>query len=323
MKLTDLKIHQIEFILQAETHFHLGAQAGSQFRGALWGYLQRLACTDPANQDDPLHSQYCPACYLLSLEAHSPRGQNPPRPFVIRPPLSPRAEDDRYYTVGQSLTLGINLLGSAVNLFPYIAQAVLQMGRGGVGYGRGRFSIQAIQSVHPITRKRTELMVDGKIQLPCYPLTQADIDAFINRWATDTISLRFRTPTQINFQGTLQQRPQFDHLISRLLERLEAITYHYTASGSGLDWSETYQSLVECASHVTPKLDNTRWIQVKGGSRRANRLQDLSGFVGDVIFAGNIEPFLPYLLWGQAFHIGKNTVKGNGWYDILADSRFI
>lgn len=320
MKLNDLRIHQVEFTLQAETHFHLGAQAGSQFRGALWGYLRRLACTDPINTDDPLHSRFCPACYLLTLEANSPRGQNPPRPFVIRPPLASRAEDDRYYTIGEALSLGINILGSAVNLFPYIAQAILQMGQGGVGYGRGRFSIHSIHSVHPLTKQRVELMADGKTQLPSQPLTQSNIDEVVSCWTYDKINLRFFTPTQINHQGTLQQRPHFSHLIARLLERLEAITYHYTDLGHNRDWSEIYQSLTERATYIKPELDNTRWIQVKGGSRRANRLQDLSGFVGEVSFAGNIRPFLPYLLWGQATHIGKNTVKGNGWYQFYAEA---
>lgn len=316
MQLTDFTIHQIEFTLKADTDLHLGVQAGAQFRGALWSHLQRLACTDPSQQNNPSHSQYCPACFLLALEAPSARGNTPPRPFVIRPPLASRAEDDRYYITGDSFKLGVNLFGYAIKLFPYVAQAIMQIGMSGVGYHRGRYTIQKIESVHPITKKRTTLMEEGITKIPSQPLTYDDVCTFLNNWVADTVELRFLTPTQINNKGKLSQRPQFALIIARLLERLEAIYYHYTKTDRLLDWSDTYQSLVSQAEAITITLDNTRWIESKGGSRRANRLQDLSGFVGDAQFTGNIKPFLPYLLWGQSLHIGKNTPKGNGWLQI-------
>jgi len=27
-------------------------------------------------------------------------------------------------------------------------------------------------------------------------------------------------------------------------------------------------------------------------------------------------PLLPWLVWGQFTHVGKNAVKGDGWYEI-------
>jgi len=316
MQLTEFSIHQIEFTLQAETNVHLGTQAGSQFRGALWDHLQRIACIEPSQQNNPKHSMNCPACFLLALEIPSARGHTPPRPFVIRPPLAVRAEDDRQYTVGESFKLGVNLFGYAVKLFPYVAQAIMQIGNSGVGYHRGRYAIQQIEAVHPITGKRVDLLKNGKSEIPSQALTHDDICKTTRNWSSDSLNLRFLTPTQIYRQGKFDHRPQFAPIIARLLERLEAIHHHYTQTEVLLDWSETYQSLVAQADTITISLDNTRWIETKGGSRRANRLQDLSGFVGDVQFRGNITPFLPYLLWGQALHIGKNTPKGNGWYTI-------
>jgi CRISPR/Cas system endoribonuclease Cas6 (RAMP superfamily) len=43
---------------------------------------------------------------------------------------------------------------------------------------------------------------------------------------------------------------------------------------------------------------------------------DLSGFVGEVSFEGDLAPFVPYLKLGEYVHVGKNAVFGNGWYEI-------
>jgi CRISPR/Cas system endoribonuclease Cas6 (RAMP superfamily) len=56
-----------------------------------------------------------------------------------------------------------------------------------------------------------------------------------------------------------------------------------------------------------------------GSSRyswRRDVSHDLSGFVGEIVFEGELEPFLPYLRLGEYLHVGKNAVFGNGWFRI-------
>jgi len=57
----------------------------------------------------------------------------------------------------------------------------------------------------------------------------------------------------------------------------------------------------------------SQWIDRSRRTRRGET-QDLSGFVGEVIYRGDIEPFLPLLLLGEYVHVGKNAAFGNGWY---------
>jgi hypothetical protein len=35
-----------------------------------------------------------------------------------------------------------------------------------------------------------------------------------------------------------------------------------------------------------------------------------------VLQADDWSPFWPWLVWGQFVHVGKDAVKGNGWYEI-------
>lgn len=313
----DLSYHEIVFTLEAQTTVHMGIQAGSQLRGTLWYALEKFACTDPNAKGQPTHSQHCPMCYLMELQQKSPRGQNPPRPFLIRPPLAVRAEDDRVFATGESFKVGMILLASAQHLFPYLVKAMQGAGEQGVGYGRGRFSIRQIDTVHPLRDLMTLYAGGEDILMPSLPITQEDVDTMASYLDPGQLRLRFITPTIIKHQGKILQRPNFTAVIARLLERLQALTYHYSPQpASPEQWQPFYLSLKQQANAVKPIQDNTRWVKARGGSKRRNRVQDLSGFVGDVLLYGNLAPFHVPLVWGAGLQVGKNTVKGHGWYEI-------
>lgn len=46
---------------------------------------------------------------------------------------------------------------------------------------------------------------------------------------------------------------------------------------------------------------------------------DLSGFVGNITFEGDLTEFWPVL--GQYLHVGDNAVFGRGWYKIRQKSQ--
>ncbi|MGH2391800.1 MAG: CRISPR system precrRNA processing endoribonuclease RAMP protein Cas6 [Chloroflexota bacterium] len=43
----------------------------------------------------------------------------------------------------------------------------------------------------------------------------------------------------------------------------------------------------------------------------------MGGLVGKITFTGDLAPFLPWLVWGEIRHVGKDTAKGNGLYQIV------
>lgn len=319
----EIPVHHLRFQVEAATTVHLGAQAGAQLRGAFWNVLQEFACNAAATRQDSTHTAYCPMCRLMARETmQHPRGLNPPRPFAIQPPLGIYAEQDRLYNFGERFHFGVSLFGETSDLFPYLCQAVYRMGAVGVGYGRGQFVLKAVQAVNPISRTTVDLM-NGHTILPRspVPITAAQIVTETQRLNPHSLRLRFLTPTQIIENGSNPlRRPRFVTLIARLLERCQALEEHYTADGERhLVWRERHLQLTQMAADVQPTQDNTRWVNVRSGSRRSGKMTDIGGFVGEVRFEGYLRPFLPWLLWGQSLHIGKNAVKGNGWYEIAAD----
>ncbi len=315
----NLIVHHLRFTLRAEMLVQLGPQAGAQLRGALWAALQQFACTAPNIRLDPLHRQHCPMCRLMALETvEDARGSDPPRPFAVRPPLLPRIEQDRVFYAGDRFAVGINLFGDVVELFPYLCQAFYRMGEIGIGYGRGRFSLEQIEALDPFSGLTISLLENRRIMAgPGLPVTQDKIDHAAAALPSDQITLRFLTPAYIKYQGQRLIHPTFEALIARLLERCQAIELHYTDQPTSQPvWREHYLALTEAARQVRLAQDRTRWVEIGSGSRRTETRNSISGFVGEAVFEGDLAPFRSWLLWGQSLHVGKNTVKGDGWYEI-------
>jgi hypothetical protein len=59
-----------------------------------------------------------------------------------------------------------------------------------------------------------------------------------------------------------------------------------------------------------------RWEELRSYSTRQRRSTPTSGLLGAVVLeADDWCPFWPWLVWGQFVHVGKDAVKGNGWYE--------
>jgi CRISPR-associated endoribonuclease Cas6 len=310
----DLIVHHLRFTAEARTIIRFGPQAGAQLRGALWAALQQFACTDSMARSRPDHSAHCPMCRLMALETlQSARGMNPARPFAIQPPLM------TYFQSGEMFTFGISLFGDAADLFSYICQAVYRMGEIGVGYGRGQFILKQVEAINPLTGSTESVLRDRRISAPGIPVTADHIRQAAARLPTSQIRLRFLTPTQIIAEGSTMPQPEFDKLIARLLERCQSLELHYANQPTPQPlWRDLYFELTESAKNIRLAQNQTRWLHVQSGSRRSNFATSIGGFIGEVVYEGYLPLFREWLLWGQSVHVGKNAVKGNGWYEIVA-----
>lgn len=301
---------------------------GPSIRGALFGALRRHYCFAP-DEPEPAHSAVCPVCWLLSREDPSwERGRTPPRPYTIEPPLETKTR----YEPGESFSFGITLFGQATNLFPYLVLAVLEMGRMGIGRRgeenkrRGGFSLSLIEEVNPLTGQRRKLLAGGErmVQAPESPVEHKRVKALAKELAEklatrrSPLLMRFLTPTRIGERRVeenrwLVNRPLFAPFFRRLLERLEALSTLY---GEGPpNWDK--DALLALAEGVRLVEDRTRWVDIKSFSRRLGRPTPVGGFLGEAVYeAEDWRPLLPWLIWGTVTHVGKDAVKGNGWYRI-------
>lgn len=331
--MNDFSATHFRFEVEALTTLAFDDYTGSALRGGLVTALQRNFCP-VRDQADAAHQAICPVCWLLSHEA-TPGDSR--RPYAIEPLLPGStgrpAKAGFWFEPGERFQFGLTLFGQAVNLFPYLVLAVPRMGNDGVGrkldhgqrgpWQRGRFVLRAIQEVNPLTGVRRTLMGEGQqmVQTPQHAVTGAQVQAAAEQ-ATQRLqanggqlSLRFLTPTRIVHEKKLMHEPHFRPLFQRLLERVNELQRTFGQASEPPPWQE----LLALADQVTLTQNSAGWWDVQGRSSRLEREQQLGGFIGSAQYSAppDLWPsLLPWLIWGMSAHVGKNAVKGSGWYSL-------
>jgi len=148
------------------------------------------------------------------------------------------------------------------------------------------------------------------IAMPSLPITHTAVLERAERLPRDILCLELLTPLRLIVEAKLVHTLTFEALIRRLLRRLDQLALTTTGSGLNLPFGQ----LVEAAGAVRVLRNETRWLDASSHSSRTGRSTPIGGLVGQVVFGGDLDPFLPWLVWGEIAHVGKDATKGNGWY---------
>jgi hypothetical protein len=310
-----LSVLHLRFVVRAREPIAFNDQPGSAIRGALYEALASHFCSERDGAVTPNHQDRCPVCWLLAAEDPlRTRGQDMPRALTIEPPTETRL------MTGRTFSFGLSLVGRAQELLPYIIHAAEKMGHQGIGIGRGRFELREILEWSPLYDAERMLMNGREVQLPTLHVTPARVAEIAAAGRTDFTMLEFLTPLRLTSQGMLVKRAEPTVFVSRLLERCQALATHYahtTQIPAANDWKSALNTLKQAAEHVHIGYDDTKWVEAFSGSRRQGRMTPISGLIGLVRWDGTVTPLREWLLWGQSLHVGKDAVKGNGWYRVL------
>ena len=316
-----LTVHHLEFTATALTPVALGEQSGSALRGAVAGALWERFCANkpaPTCADCPL-VKLCPVAALVApMRDDDEQGSDQrPRPYVLRPPR----DGARTYAPGEPIRFGLALFGTAAALYPFVVMAASELERGGLGMRlpelggrRGTLRLSTIDAVSPLSGARQRLYdsASGQVQMPAMPLDAASVRAHAATLPAERITLRLHTPMRLIEQNRLLKRIALRPLIQRLMRRLDDLSIAYGAGPLGLD----FRALLDHAETVGVAEDRTRWVDVVSTSVRQQRRTPIGGLVGEATFVGDLAPLHELIVWGSLVHVGKNAVKGDGWYSI-------
>lgn len=301
---------------------HSGAALRGNFFQAIWGRFCNNKAA-PTCAECPLHTM-CPVSAIVApLREEHTRGRDIPRPYIILPPLADTGRSRRYQP-GSELIFGITLFGNIVQFLPYIIMAATTLEASGLGHKleenhghRGRFKIKQIESYHPVKAERQVIYQSGKllVDVPTLSVTGTDVSVKAASLPNDKITIDFLTPTRLIYQEKLVHHAAFYPLVQRLLERLTALEQLYGVE-EGQSPTKCWRELVQLAKEVECAEDMTRWQELHSYSSRARHVSAIGGIQGRAIFIGDLTPFRELLAWGELIHVGRNTVKGNGWYRI-------
>jgi hypothetical protein len=337
------KAHRLRFVTDVTSTVELNEHQGSAIRGALFHAMQARFCGNREARDCaacPLVAT-CPVATLLStLRPGAERGRDVPRPFTIQPPLPGNGghpvEDGRrrlffHYRPGEELVFGLTLYAQALQLFPYVVLTTKtfedaglgrRMERNGGRWRRGTLAVREIWAENPLTGERQAVLEPdgGMVEVPDVPITDHQVRqrvrARLEGGSGRRLQLRFLTPTRLVKNGRLVKPHafRFKPLLQRLLDRLEALSRDFSQSKLSIDFA----GLVAASERVRVVDNRLWWEELRSYSTRRRADSPTSGLLGSVILeADDWTPFLPYLVWGQFTHVGKDATKGNGAYRLI------
>ncbi len=332
----NFSLQYLRFHLEPKATLHMPAyNKGNMIRGGFGNTFRRIVCH--ANCREPESCELRGVCpYTAVFHPFVPedsekisKNRDIPRPFVIKPPL----ETKETYLPGEQLSFDVVLVGKTKDYLPYFIVTFKELSQAGLGRDRSPVELCAVGHVGsngievPVYTRENNL-----VQPPTNAISWADLcashcsdngsmnspqDGSVNSPQAGAanvtrITLRFLTPTMLKADGVHARRPAFGPIAKRLRDRINALSYFYCGNGLDID----FKAFGEQAEKIKTVADSTRWVESARYSRRREVMHDLSGFVGEVSFEGDLAPFIPYLKLGEYVHVGKNAVFGNGWYRI-------
>jgi hypothetical protein len=314
------RVHLLRFRAEVTSPLRLPAAMGGALRGALFSALRRQFCLadrGPACGQPDL-AIACPVCFLLApVDTAEPRGRDVPRPYVLRAPTA----GGPAYASGQTLEFWLTTFGRALSHVPYALLGVEEMGHHGIGAGRaGNFKLEEVWAENPLIGRQEAVYQRARgatVHLPSLPIddehVRQEVARLIGRGGGRRLTVDLVSPTRLIHERRLVKPEAFTFrvLLARLLERQSALRNRYGAPGNELT-AATGLPLLAGAEAVQIVDRQLRWVELFRGSGRHGRSLPMSGLVGHVELAGELEPFLPWLVWGCLTHVGKDAAMGNG-----------
>ncbi len=303
---------KVRFILVPVEPIILPPYKGSTLRGAFGHAFRKVVCIvkDKDCVDCLLRSR---CAYSYIFETPTPEGTSRmkkypyvPHPFVITPPL----QDKRVYKPEEELSFSLTLIGRAAEYLPYFIYTFEELGRRGIGKGKGRYRLLRVED----GKERVIYQAEDKGLRGDYTsLSWLQILRMKGELGPQELTLRFLTPTRLKFNGRFTSQLEFHILIRNLLRRISLLAYFHCGIELDLDFRE----IIDGAKSVEKRDDRLRWYDWERYSRRQDVRLKMGGIVGEVSFVGELGEFLPFLLLGEQIHVGKGTSFGLGKYEIV------
>lgn len=207
------------------------------------------------------------------------------RPYVLRPPRYDDTLQD-----GAPFAFSLLLLGDGVRHADTLRTALAELGGQGVGPGRGRFDVDAVETHHPA--------------LPAEPAA-----------APCALAVQLCTPTLLKEDNRhLRQAPSMLLLCKRLLGRARELWPQAPLP------PQLVQALLQQAAQVACADAQLAWHSTPRYSARQKAWMPFGGLCGTLSYQAVPPALQQWLAWAQWLHVGNKTTFGHGQLQILQAS---
>lgn len=308
------EFYRLRFLFRAAGELHFPPyKSGNIVRGAFGSIFRKLVCMPSCREAKTceVHST-CP--YALVFEPQAACGEGPsglgdwPRPFVFRAAHL----DGSTVREGEAFHFDIHIFDVRNPALAYFVLSFAQLAREGLGPGRGRAELAAVDQLNLDGMKVASIFAGEQFQM--HDLAAPSIVGMTE--APDLaqrVRIRFVTPTELKSGHQVAERPEFGILFGRLRDRISTLRTLYGAGPLEID----FRAVGERAARVKMMQCELRKTEVDRLSSRTGQRHSLGGFVGEVEYEGDLGEFLPYLRLGKWIGVGRQTVWGKGEIDVV------
>lgn len=301
-----LPIMPLRFHFDSLTGTKLQGYPGSAWRGAFGHALKKTVCVS--------RNIECETCLLYHSCAY---------PYLFKtPPRRDSAKMTRYDTVPvpyllniefdqrpNEYVLGVTLIGEACRHLAYVVHALKLSGEQGIGSQRRKMELREVRQLDLESGDWNE------IYRPDEPLAAAPARCPAVPDLPDALEICLETPLRLKRDDHLVTPDTFHFrdLFSGLLRRVSMLTYFHGISPLETDFA----GLTAASAQITLHTKDLEWQDWTRFSSRQKTAMQMGGIVGRFrLESAGLEPFWPYLWFGQWIHAGKSVTMGLGRYTV-------
>ena len=284
----------------------------------------------------------------LSLQSGPSGLSDWPRPFVFRA----LHLDGHRIQPGESFYFDLILFEPPEKALPYFVLAFRELGNSGLGPGRGRATLLRVQDLasgivlydqHRFTSAspqgiHLEFSEGTPMLRPVNALSRFSFDspspsplktpdasepgpkgAVSGQWFTGAvyaaqalsptrITVRFETPTELKSAGTISETLEFSTLLARLRDRISNLRLCYQGGSLDVD----FDAIGRAAAQVRILHSTLGHVNVSRRSSRTGQTHSIGGVTGEIVYQGELTPFVPFLEAGRWTGVGRQSVWGKG-----------
>jgi hypothetical protein len=161
-----------------------------------------------------------------------------PRPYIIDPPAF---DSTAVYSPERPLRFYLNLIGKAVEYFPYFIVAFQELGKVGIGRRKEKFIIQEVEIQDIATGNLEQIYFpNGTVLNKRYIFSLEDALKQVNKKDYTAIKIDFLSPVRLK-AGSYRDIPVFRHFFGSLLRRLSSLSYFHCNTELKISYANTTQ----------------------------------------------------------------------------------
>ncbi|MEN8904378.1 MAG: CRISPR system precrRNA processing endoribonuclease RAMP protein Cas6 [Clostridiales bacterium] len=206
---------------------------------------------------------------------------------------------------GEIFNFGLVIIGKAIEYLPYFIYCFEELGRVGFGKKFGKYNVLSIKCCN----SNKVIYIESRLTENQAVIKNCDF----NGETANKLIIEFKTPVKLLQKKKMISDISFEVLMKNILRRISLLSHFHCDRKLELDFTD----IINKSKEIITKSSNLKFYDWERISRNTNKPVFMGGFMGVIIYEGELDDFIPFVKAGEIFHIGKGCSFGMGKFEIV------